>query len=168
MKEIHLNKGFVAVIDDEDYEIISKYHWNVWSSFKNKTQYAIAHTYKDGVRTTVKMHKLICYSDIVDHEDGNGLNNRRSNLRKASKSQNQGNRAKHKVGKSRYKGVVLQGKKWRARIGVNGCDNLGLFDSEIDAAHAYDDAAIEKFGEFARLNFERCPEVPNSKANASS
>lgn len=93
---------------------------------------------------------------VVDHKNGITLDNRRSNLRHATLSQNAGNR-RIKMGKSKYKGVTctkgkLQ-KKWKARIGNNGERIvLGNFYTEIEAARAYNKAAMAKWGEFAYLN----------------
>lgn len=99
----------------------------------------------------------------LDHIDGNKLNNDISNLREATTIQNQMNSKKRKswCGKlpsSIYKGVSWnkRDKKWCSRITINGKrKHIGYFDSEIDAARAYDDAAIESFGEFARCNFDK-------------
>ena len=111
------------------------------------------------------MHSLITGFAEVDHWDGDGLNNRRSNLREVTHAQNMGNARKQYGCSSQYKGVYWGGKKWQAQIGVNhGTRYLGRFVNEEDAARAYDAAALEAWGEFARLNFpgqvQGTPEVP--------
>ena len=156
MKEIFIKEGYVATIDDKDFELVSRYKWSLYQRKNRKVVYAITHIYKDnGVRTTVKMHNLI-YPEykLIDHKDLNGLNNCRNNLRNASNGQNQRNRGKYK-GRSKFKGVTFNRGKWQARIGSGACHYLGRFDTEIAAAKAYDTAALEHYGEFARTNFEK-------------
>lgn len=94
-------------------------------------------------------------SQEVDHINGNGLDCRRGNLRLCTKSENQRNRRPNQNGTSGYKGVGWYKKYncWRVRIQVNGKkQHIGYFDNEIDAATAYDNAAKQLHGEFARLN----------------
>ena len=103
------------------------------------------------------MHRLIMDAQErqeIDHADGNGLNNQKDNLRFCTHSQNHMNRKPTK-GSSKYKGVSWHkaAKKWNARITLNKKTvSIGYFDSEIIAAKAYDEKAIELFGEFAKLN----------------
>ena len=96
-------------------------------------------------------------AEMIDHRDGNGLNNRHTNLRPATDSQNQANKRKPKNGVTpSFKGVFWHGRdmKWAARIRVNGKRKyLGYFHSEVEAARAYDAVALLHFGEFAKLNF---------------
>lgn len=104
------------------------------------------------------MHRLIVGAvkgEIVDHVNGNTLDNRRENLRKCSKSQNAQNSKRHRDGVSGFKGVSFhrRSKTWRARIRNDGREVcLGYFHSPVDAARAYDRAAFEMFGEFAKVN----------------
>ena len=94
---------------------------------------------------------------FVDHINGNGLDNRKDNLRLATPEENKHNsRKRGGRGQSKYKGVTLDKKKnqWRVRIGYKGKRIfLGCFDDEIEAAKAYDGSAKELYGEYARLNF---------------
>ncbi len=166
MKKIPLfNSECFALIDDADYDLISKFSWHLK---KNKTNaYAGSNKRnKKGVWRTVKMHRIIMgleQSDgkIVDHKDGNGLNNQRSNLRLCTPAQNCINRGKYKNKSSKYKGVCfyksVKGNSvwvgWGARISVqNKTIFLGTFKNEEDAAKAYNLAAEKHYKEFAKLN----------------
>lgn len=89
----------------------------------------------------------------IDHVDGNGLNNRIGNLRESDQSQNLANRNQRASNRSGFKGVTRSGKKWVAQIGCNGVNYyLGIYASPAAAARAYDAAAIDRFGQFARTN----------------
>lgn len=154
---VPLTRGMVAVIDEADAERVGMYSWHARKS--NQTHYATTTVYEGGVRLNIHMHQLVMSvgpESLVDHHDGNGLNNRRGNLRVCNQSQNLGNRRKF-AGTSRFKGVSWSSSKgkWRANVksrvkGVNM--HLGYFDVEEDAARAYDNAARSLWGEFARLN----------------
>lgn len=151
---IPLTRGKFALIDENDYDLIGHLKWHATPS-KN-TFYAFHSVRGAGV---IVMHRIILAAPQgteVDHIDGNGLNNRRSNLRLCTRSQNSMNTQKLDGTTSRYKGVYwFRGtSKWHARITVNReRRHLGFFSSEIDAARTYDEAARSLFGEFARLNF---------------
>jgi hypothetical protein len=110
------------------------------------------------------MHRFLLLPErgvLVDHINGDGLDNRRMNLRLANHSQNAANRCKPQRSRStsRYKGVFFEAsgkrkKRWRALIKVDGQTiHLGSYSEEIEAAVAYDIAAKKHFGEFAKLNF---------------
>lgn len=142
------------MVDDDDYELLSKYRWCVTSS-KSKILYALR-----GVNgSTRKMHREIMgVTDpriFVDHIDGNGLNNQKNNLRLATNSQNNCNRIAKKNGSSKYLGVSLCRKNglWCAQIRRNGRTiRLGYFKQEVQAAICYNEQAPLYHGEFARLN----------------
>lgn len=150
---IPLTQGQVAIVDAEDYERLSKYKWY---GAKTRGNY---YAYRNRNNRTVSMHREIMGEPkgmCVDHKDGNGLNNRKSNLRICTVAQNIRNR-RLVGGSSRYKGVYFQKSinKWKADITFNGRRiYIGCFADEIDAAKAYDKNAKELFGEFAYLNFQ--------------
>ena len=156
MKEIKLTQGKVALVDDADYEWLSSWKW--CANRSHRGWYATRDCY-DGPHTRVRMHRVIMDAqpgEQVDHINGNGLDNRRENLRICSHSENQHNAAKRRGCSSRYKGIYWHKGhgKWVARVWLTGSQHsLGLFTDEVEAARVYDDAAREKFGEFARLNF---------------
>lgn len=161
MKEIKLTKGFVALVDDRDYAELSRHKWQAQEN--GRRVYATRNGHRLGddgkrIRTKVYMHREIMGNALfhVDHRDGDGLNNQRSNLRLATRTENQGNVKIRSSNTSGYRGVSWEAnaRKWRAGIGRNGKRSyIGLFSSAEDAARAYDDAARQYFGEFATLNF---------------
>jgi hypothetical protein len=130
-----------------------RHKWCLHESRAGK-RYAQANLKTGGVWRRVLLHRFLAGNDsLVDHRDGNGLNNTRDNLRPATRGQNQHNSGPRS---GRYKGVTWHkgARKWLAQI---MCDRkyryLGLHAAEEDAARAYDRAARELHGEFARLNF---------------
>lgn len=153
MKEIKLTKGYVAFVDDEDYDNLIGLNW--YACQCNKKVYARASLPND---KKVFMHRYLleCMSDReIDHKDGNGLNNQRVNLRECTRQQNACNRSKSKNTTSVYLGVSWRKErsKWRAGIKKNDkYTHLGYFNSECDAAIAYNNAAKSLNGEFANLN----------------
>ncbi len=156
MKTIQLTQGYEVVVDDEDCDELNKYKWHVLK--KKHLIYARRQSPRvNGVQHTILMHRIILPNCIeVDHIDGNGLNNVRSNLRPADCSDNAHNRRKQLLNTSSiYKGVSLhRDGKFQASIGyVNRRIYIGLFTGEVEAAKAYDRAAIELYGIFASLNF---------------
>lgn len=159
MKKIALTQGRHTLVDDEDYKILKK---DKWHYFKNAAgnEYAVKSRRPSEGGGSIYMHRVIMNpsgSMDVDHQDGDGLNNQKYNLRICSRSGNLANR-KLMNHSSTYKGVswYKPTKKWRSQIKVNGNKiHLGYFNSEIDAGGAYDDAAIKYHGEFARTNRRR-------------
>jgi hypothetical protein len=155
---VFLSQGKFALIDEEDLEKISKHKWHAKKKVESGKAiwYAARNEYSRETQKckTVLMHNEILGGLFVDHINHNGLDNRRYNLRFATRRQNGQNRLPNRNGSSKYKGVsITKYKKWIARIRVNGkAIWLGTFDTEIEAAQAYDLAAIEHFGTFARIN----------------
>ena len=157
MIEIPLTQGKVALIDDEDYGLVSQYKW--CASKSRGVWYAMANIRINGKYCHVKMHRLIlglCVGEgkNVDHIDHNTLDNRRCNIRICSISQNQHNQKPRKA-TSRFKGVHWhkRNKKWAASLHIiSRRIYLGYFSAEVDAACAYNKAAKKYFGDFACLN----------------
>lgn len=159
MKYIPLTQGYVAMVDDEDYERVAQFKWHAKVT---KTPHQVLiyarrnETTETGKQKSISMHRFIVGvgDRHVDHKDTNGLNNQRYNLRKASESQNGGNRRKG-IASSVYKGVRLDKRtgRWEAKVRKSGVLHyLGMFKDEVDAATAYNFKAFELFEEFARLN----------------
>lgn len=158
MREIPLTRGYVALVDDEDYERVAAKKWGVTVKPQDTTPYAQNGVRVAGRMTSVAMHRFILDAPIelvVDHINGNGLDNRRANLRLCSRSENQWNRRKSSQNTSGFKGVFHRGgTRWIARITAHGKTvHLGRFRDPTIAARAYDAAALRLHGEFARLNF---------------
>lgn len=148
--EIDLAEGRVFRFDDEDADLVLPRRWVLFNRAEcwyPMTGHMFAHRLiRPDVPTSLD----------VDHIDGDGLNNHRSNLRPATRSQNLHNSRKHVKSASRFKGVTPDGHGyggWRALIMVDYRRiSLGTFRSEVDAARAYDAAALEYCGEFAATN----------------
>jgi len=156
MKKIYfsgvLGSGKFTLVDDEDYKELNNHKW-----FLSRNGYACCNMWINGKRKSVLMNRMIMGNPIdkyVDHKDTDKLNNQRSNLRICNNSQNQANRKIQKNNPSGYKGVTRKTKKmWAATIRKDNKNyHLGYFPEKIDAAKAYNEAAIKYFGEFARLN----------------
>ncbi len=154
---IPLTRGKFAKVDPDNYYRFMKYYWQT-SVFG--TLYYARRTERCGnKRVTINMHREVLNAPkglFVDHINGDGLDNRRANLRLATPLQNSHNRQILGKGTSRFKGVSLRKdtKKWHAVIyAANKRISLGYFETEVDAAKAYDKAALKYHKEFARLNF---------------
>lgn len=160
MKLIELTKGHAAIVDDDDYEGLSIFRWCVAN--KNGKLYAVRGRRKsDGPGTVhISMHREIFghpAGQDIDHINGNGLDNRRENLRACSHADNQKSNSKRiayggRPTASKFKGVHWhnKNKKWCAKLANK---YIGSFASEEDAALAYDSAACSTYGEFAKTNF---------------
>ena len=151
MKQIPLTQGMFALVDDEDFEYLNQWKWCVE---KQRNKYYAARRGESGQH--LYMHRVILSDKTqIDHEDGNGLNNQKYNLREATYKENGSNRAKQKNNTSGFKGVFSHRntKKWRAQIVVNKkAIHLGYFTTAEEAAIAYNEAAIKYHGSFAKLN----------------
>lgn len=158
MPFLKLTTGEGVLVDEGDFEYLNQWKWHSESG-----RYAVRKEYygkaPNGKHLTrwIRMHRLITDAPDkmeVDHINGNGLDNRRSNLRICTHKQNSHNTRKRKDNRSGYKGVGwhTQHNKWRARIVVDGRQkHLGLFDTPEQAAIAYNTAAEQFFGEFAHI-----------------
>jgi two-component SAPR family response regulator len=149
-KEIPLTQGKVAIVDDEDYEELVKHSWHVTAQGYAARRVTISY-YNS---TIVSMHRTVmCYEGdlLVDHINGDKLDNRKENLRLATVAQNVMNSAKRS---GVYKGVSRSSKnRYRSRLTYKGKElNLGVFESSHDAARMYNFWAHDLFGEYATLN----------------
>lgn len=153
--------GLVSLIDASDADLVSGLRW--FPAVRKHTTYAYAHQPGGG---DILLHRLVMgvgRGESVDHINGDGLDNRRANLRIATQSQNNGNTRIKSHNTSGYKGVYqpAPGSKFRAMIRIGGKGRcIGQYADPVEAAIAYDNAAREVFGEFARVNFPREGELP--------
>ena len=159
MREIQLTQGQVAIVDDSDYESLSQWKWQAYWNKATRSYYAVR-TERIGPheKRWVLMHRQILglqygersQSDHVDHDT---LNNSRSNLRQASKSQNMANRRLNRTTRSGFKGVGLHVYKNRVSYVVRVADEwIGTFKDAITAAVAYNREAVCRYGEYACVN----------------
>ncbi len=158
MKTVPVGHNKVALVDDEDYERVSVSVWHARRDYSTTQDlwYVQRHIRRpSGIRGTERLHSFILTtSSRIDHIDGNGLNNQKSNLRIASNSQNMAN-SRVRRHTSRFKGVSFYKRygSWHVEIQCNKVrHSIGYFANEVDAALAYDSAAVEYFGAFARTN----------------
>lgn len=154
MKTLPLTRGAVALIDDSDLEFLNQWKWTafncsgkLYAARKENRRLIFLHRFLMGVEDDLQ----------VDHWDGCSLNNQKSNLRVSNQSQNMGNRRMSKNNSSGFKGVSKRQRKdgvaFHAVIGHNGkAKHIGAFRTPEEAAKAYDDAAVEQWGQFARTN----------------
>ncbi len=161
-KSIPLTQGYSAIVDLNNYEWLNQWKWHLHK--KDHLRYAVRQ-YRDPTIKNAKGHAKQIYVSMhriilgirgnkeVDHRNGNGLDNRRENLRPATRMQNSRNSRQYKQIVSGLKGVYPQRKGWKALISVRGkAKKLGYFDNKYEAALAYDAAAKKYFKEFANLN----------------
>ena len=158
-REIPLTQGKVALVDADDYERLAQFNWY---AVKHRHGFKAARSawLGDKKRKMVLMHRAIMNASDdqqIDHIDRDPLNNRRMNLRVATRAENARNTNSRHGSTSTYLGVswTARDRKWVARIQVQGsCLHLGYFADEMEAALAYDAAARLHFGEFANPNFK--------------
>lgn len=157
---VQLTRGYEATIDAIDADIVSRLTWSVKIDLRAdgsfRSAYAITNVPRlgGGYRTEYLHRILLGGCQHVDHIDGNGLNNRRSNLRPASRAENARNRRANANNKTGFKGVHFHKRKgkWQAYINVNGKRlHLGRFDTADEAASAYAQASADLHGVFGRL-----------------
>ena len=158
MKEIALTKGKITIVDDEDYATLSKHKWHTLKIYHSDSFYARRN---EGLKA-ILMHRVILgakHGQCVDHANGDSLDNRRSNIRICTRSENQCNQKKSRFPKSsKYKGVYWDTKRknWRAQIVTKGRKiRLGSYRSETEAARVRDLATIKYHGEYGLLNFKK-------------
>ncbi len=148
MKQIELTRGYKALVDDSDFELVNKYKWRV-NVGAHGNIYAYRSVKNKGKRTFIYMHKMVIKTtEQVDHIDGNGLNNQKENLRACTHTENMRNRRLFKNNTSGFKGVIFDkfSGKWRTTFYCK-------FTDKIEAAKTYDKIAKLIYGKFARLNF---------------
>jgi len=159
MREIHLTRGQSTIVDDEDYDSLIQWKWFAHLNPSNSFYATRSSPRNPGPRGLIWMHRVImkCPDGMyIDHINKNTLDNRKANLRICTKSQNAANSKLRIDNKYGYKGVRYhkKNKNYNAYIRHNGKDiHIGCYNSIIEAALAYDNKAIELFGEFARINY---------------
>jgi hypothetical protein len=151
MRELKLNKNKIALVDDEDFEFLNMFNWKIRIENGAETVYC-----------SMKLHKFLAKTyqfdtkDVIDHKDGNRLNNQKNNLRPASRKENSRN-MKVRKNTTGFKGVYpnLNKNRFVVKIFVNNKQmHLGVFDTAEEAAKVYDENARKYFGEFAKTNFD--------------
>lgn len=157
MKLIPLTQNKFAQVDDEDFQYLNQWKW--YAVKDGNTFYPVRAKWNGSTQDRIRMYNAIMNTPnnlLIDHADGNGLNCQKNNMRFATRSQNGMNRNKQKSKtSSKYKGCswVASRNKWQSNIQINGkLITLGRFKTEIEAAITYNMAAINHYGEFAKIN----------------
>jgi hypothetical protein len=154
-KQVLITRGEITLIDESDWGLVCKYNWTL--HIPDNRKYARCHY--EGKK--IYLHRLLLNAkpgEIVDHKNGDGLDNRRNNIRLATQSQNTANCTTSIKTASGFRGVYFDKRSglWQAKIKFNYKSNfLGSYKTTDEAAKVYDEAAFKLFGEFARLNFPR-------------
>ena len=158
-RRIKLTRGQYAIVDVEDFEQLNQYKWQC-SCYGYATRSVTEANDLGSRQVDVYMHKVLCPTPegmVTDHVNRNKLDNRKANLRPATRKQNNWNRSpKTDNRKTRYHGISWKKdvKKWRVRLAINGkSQSFGSYSDEIEAARAYDRVAKQHRGPFAVLNF---------------
>jgi hypothetical protein len=161
VKQIQLTQGQVALVDDDDFDRLSKFKWHAWWNKHTRSFYARRGVYDSttGQTRVIRMNREVLDArpdELVDHRNHDTLDNRKENLRPCNKSQNGANRrGLQSNNTSGYQGVTRYARdgRWRAQLKINNkMLHLGYFSSKHEAARAYNEAAIKYHGDFARLN----------------
>lgn len=152
--EVSFPCGRAVLIDPEDRHLLDQYRFKIVRCGRAKPKFY--------VRTTanVYLHRIIMVAkpgEYIDHINGNGLDCRRANMRKATNAQNTANSTRHNP--NGFRGVHRSGARWAAQIEASGVKTKKTFATPEDAARAYDEMAVAAFGEFAKLNFARAEGV---------
>jgi len=156
-REIKLTQGKSTIVDEDIYDFLNQWKWCYHKGA------AVRNASDGGKSKYILMHRLITNAPkdrVIDHADGNSLNNIRSNLRVCTQSENMMNRAKKHLSENLYKGIYFEKRrnKWVAQIASKKLKikkYLGQFDTQEAAAFEYDKAALKYFGEFARINSDK-------------
>lgn len=156
-KQIPLTRGKFALVDDEDYERLINFKWNC-TTFGYATR-SIKNKSTNGKHVVIWMHREIMNTPKgmdTDHIDGDKLNNKKTNLRICTRSQNNMNQKPQRTKySSKYKGVYFYKKynKWGSQININKTKHfIGFYENEEEAAYAYNEKSKEMFGEYAIIH----------------
>lgn len=151
------------MVDDEDFEWLNQFKWHVsGNGYATNTRYIRGSGRRNQKSVNTYMHRMIMANPQgkkIDHIDGDGFNNQKSNLRVCSNAENSRNSSKSKSNTSGFKGVFLHdpkirlAKPWRARLRFNRENyHLGFYTTKEEAARAYNEGALKYFGKYAKLN----------------